>query len=273
MEHIQIIYTELGSTMQKDRAKYCQIESSPTPSDYVVLHTPPWCFSCRDIVEHRLYLPMSSDGEVRTSWIVTTLWTLLSILVAFTCTIGFVETEWFVRENVTVREETILQYDGTSLVYTTGMFNVCYRDLRKATLHCHRFGIAKFPSNAWQGTCLLYGAGCVLQGCSVFVLALSLLKEGPTRKIAAQMVSHMHVVGGLFQTVSLFLYPLILDTHVGQLHCGGDARAYVPDQCRVGWAYVAATSGTLLTFYCPFLAYFSTYRDFRRSRCLEKNLV
>lgn len=185
--------------MQKDRNKYCQIESSSTPTDYVVLQTP-WCFSCKDIIEHRLYLPMG-DGEVRTSWVVTTLWTILSILVAFTCTIGFVETEWFVRENVTLstfREETILQYDRTSLVYTTGMFNVCYRDLKKATLHCHRFGISKFPSNAWQGTCLMYGTGCVLQGCSVFVLALSLLKEGPIRKIAAQMVSHMHLIGGKF---------------------------------------------------------------------------
>lgn len=56
---------------------------------------------------------------------------------------------------------------------------------------------------------------------------------------------------GLFQDIRLFLYPIILDIQVGQFHRGGSAWAYIHDQCRDGWTYVAAISGILLTFYCP----------------------
>ncbi|GFW89836.1 uncharacterized protein TNCV_2424931 [Trichonephila clavipes] len=73
-------------------------------------------------------------------------------------------------------------------------------------------------------------------------------------------VKSVAILESFLQTLSLLLYPMILDTHVGKLHCGSNAHAYGPDLCRIGWAYVASTAGTLLTFYCPFLAYFSFYR-------------
>lgn len=73
----------------------------------------------------------------------------------------------------------------------------------------------------------------------------------------------MYLLSGLLQTLGLFIFPVILATNVGRQHCGGEATAYTLDNCRVGWAYVACTGGTLLTFYCPFLAYFSIYKVYR----------
>ncbi|KAF8767706.1 LHFPL tetraspan subfamily member 2a protein-like [Argiope bruennichi] len=247
--------------MYKEVVEYFQMDrtESISSSDYVVLRTPLWCSFTKELIEHKHYDNME---RWKTSWTVTALWTMLSILVTLTCTIGFVETEWFVRENNTLssNELSILTYDRSSLVYTLGMFNVCYRDLHQTDFHCHRFGVTRFPSSSWQGTCVLYGAGCVLQGCGAVVLILSLMSRVTARRIGAHLVSHVYVIAGFLQTISLLLYPLILDTHVGKLHCGSNAHAYGPDLCRVGWAYVASTAGTLLTFYCPFLAYFSFYR-------------
>ncbi|KAG8181812.1 hypothetical protein JTE90_001467 [Oedothorax gibbosus] len=252
--------------MYKELKGYFKPSRPSTPSsDYIILRPPPtWCLhTTKDTINHK---HCTNIEKWETSVTVTTLWTILSILVTITCTIGFVETEWLVRENNTLvaedRELTILTYDRSSLVYTLGMFNMCYRDMKQTSFHCHRFGVTRFPSVSWQGTCILYGTGCVLQGCGAVLLLMSLMYKGDVRRIGAHLVSHAYVLAGLLQTLSLLLYPLILDTHVGRLHCGPEAHAYGPHLCRIGWAYVAATAGTLLTFYCPFLAYFSFYRTY-----------
>ncbi|XP_035224744.1 LHFPL tetraspan subfamily member 2 protein-like [Stegodyphus dumicola] len=243
--------------------------------DYVMLRSLR-CSLTKHFIDHKVLA--ANEFSFKVSWTVTALWILLSTLVAFTCTIGFVETEWFVRENTTLSgsELTILRYDRTALIYTLGMFNVCYRDFRQTVFHCHHFAVTRFPSLAWQGTCLLYGTGCVLQGCAAVILVLSLFQKGPLRRLGVHLVSYAHMIAGFLQTISLLLYPMILDTHVGHLHCGLQAQAYGPDHCRIGWAYVASTAGTLLTFYCPFLAYFSFYKVYSRSHdgqkmCLENS--
>ncbi|GIY37266.1 uncharacterized protein CDAR_261311 [Caerostris darwini] len=186
--------------MYKEIVEYFQMErtESTLSSDYVVLRTPLWCSITKEFIEHKHY---ENIERWKTSWTVTALWTMLSILVTFTCTIGFVETEWFVRENNTLSslsDRTILTYDRSSLVYTLGMFNVCYRDFQQTNFHCHRFSVARFPSSSWQGTCILYGAGCVLQGCGAIVLVLSLMNRSAARRIGTQLVSHVYVVAGEF---------------------------------------------------------------------------
>ncbi|XP_015908926.1 LHFPL tetraspan subfamily member 6 protein [Parasteatoda tepidariorum] len=248
--------------MYREILEYFQLEQTHTrSSDYVLLRQPLWYSFSKEIVEHKHYV---NAERWETSWTVVVMWTLLSLLVTFTCTTGFVETEWFVRENSTSNEQTILSYDRSSLVYTLSMFNVCYRDKMQASFHCHRFEITRFPSTAWQGTCLLYGMGCVLQGFGTILLIICLVnKSGAIRRAGALLSSYAHVAAGLLQTLGLLLYPLILDTYVGRLHCGNKAHAYGLDFCRIGWAYVASAAGTLLTFYCPFLAYFSFYKVYK----------
>ncbi|XP_054708703.1 LHFPL tetraspan subfamily member 2a protein-like [Uloborus diversus] len=199
----------------------------------------------------------------KTSWSVVFLWTSLSVLVALTCTAGFIETEWLVRENDNTAPHIVLTYDRSSLVYTLGMFSICYRDYPSQTsFRCHRFGVTRFPSAFWQGTCVLYGTGCVLQTCSVLVLLLSLPQSHNVRKIGAQLVSRTHLVAGVLQAAGLLLYPMILESNVGRLHCGAYSRPWTLNKCRLGWAYVASAAGTLLSFYCPFLAHFSFYREY-----------
>ncbi|GBN03632.1 hypothetical protein AVEN_69997-1 [Araneus ventricosus] len=68
--------------------------------------------------------------------------------------------------------------------------------------------------------------------------------------------------GMILQAASLMLYPLVLGSPIAKIHCGSQADVYEPAGCRIGWAYIAAITSTVLACYCPLLGHFSHYNVF-----------
>ncbi|XP_023241369.1 LHFPL tetraspan subfamily member 6 protein-like [Centruroides vittatus] len=208
----------------------------------------------------------------RTSWPVAVVWACLSALVAVTCVLAFLQPEWFVRQEQDAETRQILRYDRDTVVYVLGVFGVCYRDPypRIRQFSCHNFGASRdfayFPSTAWQASCVLYGCGCIMLTCCGLLAFPSLWsKEQRKRRMLIVLMGHVQIAAVCLQTAALLLYPLVLTSHFGRMHCGHRSDLYFPDSCRLGWAYMLAITGTVLAYYCPFLARFSSYNVY--SRC------
>ncbi|XP_042896656.1 LHFPL tetraspan subfamily member 7 protein [Parasteatoda tepidariorum] len=205
--------------------------------------------------------------ELVTSWPVTILWILLSWLVSTLATAAYVHPEWFVRE--TQGKTDILKYDRDELVTTLGMVSVCHRGQLKGSLEelqCRNFD-EDFPSSSWQTSYVLFGSGCVLlTWCSILAFCNVWIVGKKNRQLVAMLIGRIQLVAVILQAASLLMYPLILGSSFAKIHCGPLSEIYYPAGCRIGWAYIAAITSTVLACYCPLLAHFSHYNIF--SPCL-----
>ncbi|CAL1271588.1 unnamed protein product [Larinioides sclopetarius] len=201
--------------------------------------------------------------ELVTSWPVTVLWILLSWLVSTLATTAYVHPEWFVKEHLPKNE--VLHYDRDGLVSTMGMVSVCYRGHDKKDddeLECHNFD-EDFPSSAWQTSYVLFGSGCVLlTWCSILAFCNVWIIGKKNRQLVAMLIGRIQLVAVILQAASLILYPLVLGSSIAKIHCGSQTDVYEPGGCRIGWAYIAAITSTVLACYCPLLGHFSHYNVF-----------
>ncbi|XP_022258879.1 transmembrane protein 211-like [Limulus polyphemus] len=206
----------------------------------------------------QLTVPHVHIDTVRTSWPVSIVWLLLSCVVTMFCAISSVQPEWYVRTDPV--NDKFLHYERDSILYMLGLVGVCYR-WRETS--CHSFG-GNFPSAPWHMAFVLYISGCVLSGCCVVVMVFSLFALGRRRRHNIMVyIGYIQLTAVLFQTMALLLYPLILTNHFVRLHCGPRSDVFNPSSCRLGWAYMMAIMGTILGFYCPLLARYSSYNVYR----------
>ncbi|GFT29097.1 uncharacterized protein TNCV_3587251 [Trichonephila clavipes] len=88
------------------------------------------------------------------------------------------------------------------------------------------------------------------------------IKVGRVGDCSVLNLLHCLLFSIILQAASLLLYPLVLGSPIAKVHCGSQTNVYDPAGCRIGWAYIAAITSTILACYCPLLGHFSHYNVF-----------
>ena len=133
------------------------------------------------------------------------LWTLLSILVAGTCSFAFLQPFWLIQP-VTLYSFGVFTYciqspgdamptgGGGGGTAAAGQGNGATE--QQCGVYGKQFNLSNLPSNAWQASCVLYGAGCIFLCTAALLAMVSMCVPTDYDKRMAAITGYMQCVAG-----------------------------------------------------------------------------
>ncbi|KAM6931254.1 LHFPL tetraspan subfamily member 2a protein-like [Xenentodon cancila] len=185
------------------------------------------------------------------------LWTLLSIVVAFSELIAFMSPDWLLGVPPSHSNESWVEVDLGAYRPSLGLYSRCLRvGSRGVGVSCGPYAgtFGEVASGFWQAAMLFLAAGTLVLGCVACISVFSLCFQSILKKSIFNICGLLQAVAGLLLMVGLMLYPAGWGSDKVTSYCGSDASPYRPAQCSLGWAFYAATGGTLATFLCAVLS-------------------
>nr|XP_060613617.1 LHFPL tetraspan subfamily member 7 protein [Anolis sagrei ordinatus] len=190
------------------------------------------------------------------------LWALLSICLLAACSLGFLSPAWVVRPE---EEE-----GGAAAGVSFGLLWRCPTSGAPipSTAPCPEGGggggggnafstlgsFARIPSSAWQTSAVLCGGGCVLLAVSALLAVTVLfLPGGQCERRVCTLAAYIQMAAVFIMVFGLLVYPFGLASAAVRKHCG-DAGVYYAGDCRIGWGYMLAIVGVMLSVFLPFFA-------------------
>ncbi|XP_077150323.1 LHFPL tetraspan subfamily member 7 protein-like [Ranitomeya variabilis] len=178
---------------------------------------------------------------------VSCFWVLLSACLVAVCSFSFLSPAWIVRSGDQELQEPVsfglLWHCSDSLEFMSS----CY------TLG----GLGRFndiPSSSWQTSAVLCCGGCALLVMSCLLAIVTLfLPSGLCERRLCTLAGYMQTAAVFIMASGLLVYPFGLNSATVKKYCENSSIYYAGD-CQIGWGYMLAIVGVMLSVFLPFFA-------------------
>nr|XP_056721392.1 LHFPL tetraspan subfamily member 7 protein [Euleptes europaea] len=181
-------------------------------------------------------------------------WALLSWCLLAVCSLGFLSPAWVVRERGARRGLAPAAADGEG---GFGLLGHCPEPRRRARDCGALGGLARFgdiPSASWQTSAVLCSGGCALLAfSSLLAVIVIFLPSGPCERRVCTLASYIQTAAVFIMGSGLLVYPFGLGSAAVRRHCENSSLYYAGD-CQIGWGYMLAIVGVMLSVFLPFFA-------------------
>ncbi|XP_075053066.1 LHFPL tetraspan subfamily member 7 protein-like [Mixophyes fleayi] len=192
-------------------------------------------------------LGLAPQQQPRMFSCVSCFWVLLSACLVAVCSFSFLSPSWIVRSG---------DPEGLEPV-SFGLLWHCSESLEHMS-SCYTFGgLGKFndiPSSSWQTSAVLCSGGCVLlvMSCLLAIVTLFLPSSLCERRLCT-LAGYMQTAAVFIMASGLLVYPFGLNSTTVKKYCDNSSIYYAGD-CQIGWGYMLAIVGVMLSVFLPFFA-------------------
>ncbi|XP_011482018.1 transmembrane protein 211 [Oryzias latipes] len=182
-------------------------------------------------------------------------WVLLSSALVAVCSFSFISPAWIVKETPRSGHQHPHPHDKGSVSF--GLLWHCSESLDRM-YRCYTFGglgrFAEIPSSSWQTSAVLCSGGCALLAVSSLLAIITVfLPSGGCERRACTLAGYMQMAAVFIMAAGLLIYPFGLNSSLVRSFCG-DSDIYHAGECQIGWGYMLAIVGVMLTVFLPFFA-------------------
>ncbi|XP_018610581.1 transmembrane protein 211 [Scleropages formosus] len=190
--------------------------------------------------------PGSSPQSPRMFSCVGCFWLLLSSALVAVCSFSFISPAWIVKEQLKNKDSV-----------SFGLLWHCSESLDHM-YRCYTFGgigkFAEIPSSSWQTSAVLCSGGCTLLAVSSLLAIITFfLPSGSCERRVCTLAGYMQMASVFIMASGLLVYPFGLNSALVKSFCG-DSDVYYAGECQIGWGYMLAIVGVMLTLFLPFFA-------------------
>ncbi|XP_049599663.1 LHFPL tetraspan subfamily member 7 protein [Syngnathus scovelli] len=185
-------------------------------------------------------------------------WVLLSSALVAVCSFSFISPAWIVKEQLrnTNHQHQHHHYHHKESV-SFGLLWHCSESLDHM-YRCYTFGglgkFAEIPSSSWQTSAVLCSGGCALLAVSALLAIITVfLPTGGCERRICTLAGYMQMASVFIMAAGLLVYPFGLNSSLVRSFCG-DSDVYDAGECQIGWGYMLAIVGVMLTIFLPFFA-------------------
>ncbi|XP_005800865.1 transmembrane protein 211-like [Xiphophorus maculatus] len=183
-------------------------------------------------------------------------WVLLSSALVAVCSFSFISPAWIVKEQLRSGHQHH-QHHGAKDSVSFGLLWHCSESLDHM-YRCYTFGglgkFAEIPSSSWQTSAVLCSGGCALLAVSSLLAIITIfLPGGGCERRICTLAGYMQMASVFIMATGLLVYPFGLNSSLVRSFCG-DADIYYAGECQIGWGYMLAIVGVMLTVFLPFFA-------------------
>ncbi|XP_060768336.1 LHFPL tetraspan subfamily member 7 protein [Neoarius graeffei] len=175
-------------------------------------------------------------------------WLLLSAALVALCSFSFISPAWIVKEQ---------QHGRSGHSVSFGLLWHCSESLDHMYT-CYAFGgigrFAEIPSSSWQTSAVLCSGGCALLAVSSLLAIITIfLPSGNCERKICTLAGYMQMAAVFIMASGLLVYPFGLNSSLVKSFCG-NSDVYYAGECQIGWGYMLAIVGVMLTLFLPFFA-------------------
>ncbi|XP_062816455.1 LHFPL tetraspan subfamily member 7 protein [Anolis carolinensis] len=182
-------------------------------------------------------------------------WVLLSCCLLAACSLGFLSPAWIVRDGHHQEGVSfgLLWRCPPSAIGTLGA--PCPEEEAAAGDAFSALGsFAHIPSSSWQTSAVLCGGGCLLLAVSALLaVAVLFLPGGQCERRVCTLAAYIQMAAVSIMAFGLLVYPFGLASAAVRKRCG-NAGVYYAGDCQIGWGYMLAIVGVMLSVFLPFFA-------------------
>ncbi|XP_030649008.1 transmembrane protein 211 [Chanos chanos] len=173
-------------------------------------------------------------------------WVLLSAALVAICSFSFISPAWIVKDHMRNKDSV-----------SFGLLWHCSESLDHM-YRCYTFGglgkFAEIPSSSWQTSAVLCSGGCALLAVSSLLAIITIfLPSGGCERRVCTLAGYMQMASVFIMASGLLVYPFGLNSSLVKSFCG-DSDIYYAGECQIGWGYMLAIVGVMLTLFLPFFA-------------------
>ncbi|XP_017268193.1 transmembrane protein 211 [Kryptolebias marmoratus] len=186
-------------------------------------------------------------------------WVLLSSVLVAVCSFSFISPAWIVKDQLRTSQQQQQQHPHTSSKDSVsfGLLWHCSESLDHM-YRCYTFGglgrFAEIPSSSWQTSAVLCSGGCALLAVSSLLAIITIfLPGGGCERRICTLAGYMQMACVFIMATGLLVYPFGLNSSLVRSFCG-DSDIYYAGECQIGWGYMLAIVGVMLTVFLPFFA-------------------
>ncbi|KAM7139860.1 LHFPL tetraspan subfamily member 7 protein [Macrochelys suwanniensis] len=174
-------------------------------------------------------------------------WVLLSSCLVAVCSFSFLSPAWIVKEHL------LRAHGGVSF----GLLWHC-SETPEQMYSCYTFGglgtFHEIPSSAWQTSAVLCSGGCALMAISCLLAIIAIfLPSGLCERRVCTLAGYMQTAAVFIMASGLLVYPFGLSSATVKKFCENSSIYYAGD-CQIGWGYMLAIVGVMLSVFLPFFA-------------------
>ncbi|XP_059913301.1 LHFPL tetraspan subfamily member 7 protein [Gadus macrocephalus] len=173
-------------------------------------------------------------------------WVLLSSALVAVCSFSFISPAWIVKEHLKNKDSV-----------SFGLLWHCSESIDRM-YRCYTFGglgrFAEIPSSSWQTSAVLCSGGCALLAVgSLLAIVTVFLPTGGCERRVCTLAGYIQMAAVFIMGSGLLVYPFGLNSSLVRSFCGNSDIYYAGD-CQIGWGYMLAIVGVMLTLFLPFFA-------------------
>ncbi|XP_041947045.1 LHFPL tetraspan subfamily member 7 protein [Alosa pseudoharengus] len=173
-------------------------------------------------------------------------WVLLSSALVAVCSFSFISPAWIVKDHLKNKDSVSFGL----LWHCSESMDHMYR--------CYTFGgLGRFdeiPSSSWQTSAVLCSGGCALLAVSSLLAIITIfLPSGTCERRVCTLAGYMQMAAVFIMASGLLVYPFGLNSNLVKSFCGS-SDIYYAGECQIGWGYMLAIVGVMLTLFLPFFA-------------------
>uniref|UniRef100_A0A667YL45 Si:dkey-35m8.1 n=1 Tax=Myripristis murdjan TaxID=586833 RepID=A0A667YL45_9TELE len=197
---------------------------------------------------HSLLLREKKEEEAGMFSCVGCFWVLLSSALVAVCSFSFISPAWIVKDQLRNNNKDSVSF---------GLLWHCSESLDHM-YRCYTFGglgkFAEIPSSSWQTSAVLCSGGCALLAVSSLLAIITIfLPSGGCERRICTLAGYMQMAAVFIMGSGLLVYPFGLNSALVRSFCG-DSDIYYAGECQIGWGYMLAIVGVMLTLFLPFFA-------------------
>lgn len=184
-------------------------------------------------------------------------WVLLSSALVAVCSFSFISPAWIVKDQLRNHHNQQQHHGAGKDSVSFGLLWHCSESLDHM-YRCYTFGglgkFAEIPSSSWQTSAVLCSGGCALLAVSSLLAIITIfLPSGGCERRVCTLAGYMQMAAVFIMATGLLVYPFGLNSSLVRSFCG-DSDIYYAGECQIGWGYMLAIVGVMLTVFLPFFA-------------------
>ncbi|XP_041657630.1 transmembrane protein 211 [Cheilinus undulatus] len=183
-------------------------------------------------------------------------WVLLSSALVAVCSFSFISPAWIVKDQLRNSHQHHHHSSNKDSV-SFGLLWHCSESMDQM-YRCYTFGglgkFAEIPSSSWQTSAVLCSGGCALLAVSSLLAIITIfLPSGGCERRICTLAGYMQMAAVFIMAAGLLVYPFGLNSSLVRTICG-NSDIYNAGECQIGWGYMLAIVGVMLTVFLPFFA-------------------
>ncbi|XP_066492535.1 LHFPL tetraspan subfamily member 7 protein [Tiliqua scincoides] len=184
-------------------------------------------------------------------------WVLLSSCLVAVCSFSFLSPAWIVKERGGRRLLLAALPEDAGAEVSFGLLWHCSETLRQV-YDCYTFGglgrFSEIASGSWQTSAVLCSGGCTLLAfSSLLAVIVIFLPGGQCEKRICTLAGYIQTAAVFIMGFGLLVYPFGLGSATVKRYCE-NASIYYAGDCQIGWGYMLAIVGVMLSVFLPFFA-------------------